>query len=224
MLRKKTITRRRRLARLAKYQDNLCFHCGMPLELLEVEKIYGSNEGNGKWMASYDHLIPRDQNGPDRMKNTVIAHRSCNSIKGNNLPDTDMLKRLKELNKKRTETLITSVTEDIHIFLVQFMDACEPLIKLSNAVNELPKADTSNKLRISINEVILSYSRKIEELIEIKDRNIKLGKFRTVFNQYVVIIAERIPTEYRRMVRRIMIEAWKQKEEKQCLLDNCIED
>src|SRR5690606_1670547 len=37
--------------------------------------------------ATQDHLLPVSQGGPDALANVQLAHRSCNELKGNALPE-----------------------------------------------------------------------------------------------------------------------------------------
>lgn len=50
-----------------------CGLCGGPIASLEE--------------ATQDHVIPTSQGGPDALSNIQLAHRSCNELKGNALPE-----------------------------------------------------------------------------------------------------------------------------------------
>ncbi|OUN00280.1 MAG: hypothetical protein BAA04_09205 [Firmicutes bacterium ZCTH02-B6] len=50
-----------------------CGLCGGPIAALEE--------------ATQDHIIPVSQGGPDALANVQLAHRSCNELKGNALPE-----------------------------------------------------------------------------------------------------------------------------------------
>lgn len=51
----------------------VCGLCGGPIASLEE--------------ATQDHIIPVSQGGPDALANVQLAHRSCNELKGNALPE-----------------------------------------------------------------------------------------------------------------------------------------
>ncbi len=51
----------------------VCGLCGAPIASLEE--------------ATQDHVIPVSQGGPDTMSNVQLAHRVCNEVKGNALPE-----------------------------------------------------------------------------------------------------------------------------------------
>lgn len=51
----------------------ICGLCGGPIAALEE--------------ATQDHIIPVSQGGPDALANVQLAHRSCNELKGNALPE-----------------------------------------------------------------------------------------------------------------------------------------
>lgn len=51
----------------------VCGLCGGPIASLEE--------------ATQDHVIPVSQGGPDALANVQLAHRSCNELKGNALPE-----------------------------------------------------------------------------------------------------------------------------------------
>ncbi|HEY8418184.1 MAG TPA: HNH endonuclease signature motif containing protein [Limnochordales bacterium] len=51
----------------------VCGLCGGPIAALEE--------------ATQDHIIPVSQGGPDALANVQLAHRSCNELKGNALPE-----------------------------------------------------------------------------------------------------------------------------------------
>ena len=39
------------------------------------------------WAASVDHVVPRSLRGPDTAANRRLAHRRCNSSRGNRVPE-----------------------------------------------------------------------------------------------------------------------------------------
>lgn len=51
----------------------VCGLCGGPIERIES--------------ATQDHIIPISQGGPDTLANVQLAHRACNELKGNALPE-----------------------------------------------------------------------------------------------------------------------------------------
>ncbi|MBO8140605.1 MAG: HNH endonuclease [Firmicutes bacterium] len=53
--------------------DLTCGLCGGPISAVEE--------------ATQDHVIPVSQGGPDALANVQLAHRSCNELKGNALPE-----------------------------------------------------------------------------------------------------------------------------------------
>lgn len=81
-------------------QDNLCFHCHLPMQLPDPDKCYPNGARNEHDVASYDHLLPRSLGGRGG-GNLVIAHRSCNSKRGHKLPSSEEVDHLRVLNAKR---------------------------------------------------------------------------------------------------------------------------
>lgn len=53
--------------------DLVCGLCGGPIESIGA--------------ATQDHIIPISQGGPDTLSNVQLAHRACNELKGNALPE-----------------------------------------------------------------------------------------------------------------------------------------
>lgn len=53
--------------------DLVCGLCGGPIDRVES--------------ATQDHIIPISQGGPDTLANVQLAHRACNELKGNALPE-----------------------------------------------------------------------------------------------------------------------------------------
>jgi 5-methylcytosine-specific restriction endonuclease McrA len=70
--------RRRLLRKLGAEQDDLCFYCDQLLDYPDPDVKYQNNERNTDQAASFDHVIPRSQNGRTGA-NLVIAHRGCNT-------------------------------------------------------------------------------------------------------------------------------------------------
>lgn len=94
--------KRRRMRMLGRWQDDLCFYCDQPLIYLDPDQKFESDEGNAPDVASEDHFIPRAKGGHNSSHyNRVIAHRACNSKKGDNLPDETLIAKLEALNQKR---------------------------------------------------------------------------------------------------------------------------
>lgn len=95
------ILRRRRIIRLAAYQDDACFHCQRPMRLLLPDHAYAPDEANAGDCASLDHATPLSAGGTNRIENLFVAHRSCNSARHHApLSDADRV-RLNALNAKR---------------------------------------------------------------------------------------------------------------------------
>lgn len=83
--------------------DGGCFYCGGEMFFLDPGAFYdglGETEQRPD-VASEDHVIPVALGGTRHRSNVVIAHRDCNSIKGNTPPSPAMLERLAILNERR---------------------------------------------------------------------------------------------------------------------------
>lgn len=59
------------------------------VDILDVELVCGLCGGliDGLEAATQDHIIPVSQGGPDTLANVQLAHRACNELKGNALPE-----------------------------------------------------------------------------------------------------------------------------------------
>ncbi len=89
---------------LATFQeDGGCFYCGEQMFFLDPGLQYGGNGDieQSPDVASEDHVHPLNRGGSRHRSNVVVAHRGCNSIKGNTLPSEALLERLAALNEKR---------------------------------------------------------------------------------------------------------------------------
>jgi hypothetical protein len=62
-------------------QNGCCFHCGRPM-------LFGQSQHPARW--SREHLYPQSRRGEGTNK-IVLAHRSCNSARGNPEPTDDEL-------------------------------------------------------------------------------------------------------------------------------------
>lgn len=71
-------------------KDHICFICGKKIDEKEL---------------SIDHVIPWSYLYSDDIWNLVYVHRSCNSVKSDEVPDAEMIKRLKERNIKLIKAL-----------------------------------------------------------------------------------------------------------------------
>lgn len=76
---------RRTLVRLLVLQRSICFYC--------PSTISPQN-------ANVDHVIPKSKGGTNVFTNLVACCITCNLAKGNRLPTTDELTRLKLLHKE----------------------------------------------------------------------------------------------------------------------------
>lgn len=59
------------------------------VEILDIELVCGLCGGPISTVqnATQDHIIPISQGGPDTLANVQLAHRECNELKGNALPE-----------------------------------------------------------------------------------------------------------------------------------------
>lgn len=69
--------------RLWQAQNGCCFHCGKPMK---------KGGGNHPLRRSREHLIPQSRGGNGKPV-IVLAHRSCNSARGNPEPTEDEIVR-----------------------------------------------------------------------------------------------------------------------------------
>lgn len=72
------------VARLWTVQQGACFHCG--------ELMLNSGSSNHGLYWSREHVYPRSRNG-STYGNVVLAHRKCNSARGNPEPSEEELAR-----------------------------------------------------------------------------------------------------------------------------------
>lgn len=86
----KHIVRRARLALLCKRDGPLCHYCGEKLNFNPKMGRYAPNHPlpndcgpEGRWRATFDHVIPRSRGGSDHLDNLVLSCYPCNSAKGN---------------------------------------------------------------------------------------------------------------------------------------------
>jgi len=85
-----------RRASLSKYHDYL--------QLINPDKICFICQKPIKGTPSIDHVIPWSYMYSDDLWNLVYVHKSCNSIKGNSIPDETMIQSLKERNDLMLDT------------------------------------------------------------------------------------------------------------------------
>lgn len=67
------------LAEIAARDHEHCCLCGDPVDM--------TLSGLETWGPTIDHVTPISNGGPDTRRNVQLAHRRCNLIKGNSMPD-----------------------------------------------------------------------------------------------------------------------------------------
>ena len=72
------------IVRLWDVQNGACFHCGEPM--------LNTGESNHGHHWSREHIYPRSRNG-STYGNVVLAHRRCNSMRGNAAPSEEEIER-----------------------------------------------------------------------------------------------------------------------------------
>ncbi|WP_374139434.1 HNH endonuclease [Sphingomonas sp.] len=85
------VTQNPRVARLLAVQGDRCALCG---KVMSITRSAASPQA-----ASVDHVTPRAKGGA-RFRNSLLAHRSCNSVKGDRMPYPCELLFLEAINLK----------------------------------------------------------------------------------------------------------------------------
>jgi hypothetical protein len=137
--------RRRMLLKLAEAQNNQCFHCQDLMLLPDLDTLYRTDERNDERVASYDHLLPKSKGGRGGF-NLVIAHRGCNSKRGQEIPTGDEIARLDALNENRKHFF--SATRG-HISPGSFGEITSSSIVLAKVLNALD-GPAANKQRFLV--------------------------------------------------------------------------
>jgi HNH endonuclease len=203
--------KRNRTIKLAKFQNNLCFHCHEPLILLDPATFYKPGTTNQDLIASYDHVIPLYGNGTNRIRNIVIAHRRCNSNKGSTPPTPEMLERLDKLNEKRFTMIQESASEEIDQYVSSFIKPTRALHFLSNIVSELNEKE-AHRMRTKINGNMQKFLEKLDKLRDIEDRNFRNHMFQLLLGEHGHEIQQStIPSKYQDLMANIFKAAWNQK-------------
>lgn len=151
--------RRRLLIRLAEAQDNLCFHCHLPMVLPDPATHYDHSARNGDDIASYDHLLPRSKGGQGGF-NLVIAHRGCNSRRGHLIPTEAEMEKLIILNEKRKHFF---TSEHGRISAGSFGEVTSSSIVLAEVLNSL-EGDDAHRQRSLTCRFINSFYQNIRAL------------------------------------------------------------
>lgn len=71
--------RRRRIERIRERDGALCWLCGRALDWTLRKGRYPG--------ITLDHVVPRSLGGTGVLSNLKLAHRICNTVRGNGIPD-----------------------------------------------------------------------------------------------------------------------------------------
>lgn len=74
------------LDRLFKKDKGICYLCGRPCDYSDFKKI-DSYIVTGNRYPSIEHIVPISKGGTDTWDNVRLAHRICNSFKGNKITE-----------------------------------------------------------------------------------------------------------------------------------------
>lgn len=95
------LTRNERIALLAERDGPDCFLCSNPFKTEDA--------------ITFDHWIPQSKGGTWELKNLRLAHKRCNAIKGDIMPNPDgtLPERLRRVSTFRTRTQKRSERPDL---------------------------------------------------------------------------------------------------------------
>ena len=99
------------ILRLFVAQGGMCFHCGTTMKKRAALNSKRSGRRNDGYTR--EHLVPKSKGGGNG-ENVVLAHKSCNLKKGEQMPTANEVSRAKRIHEQ-AKSLPVSALLNFHV-------------------------------------------------------------------------------------------------------------